>query len=79
MAKYTYNIYHLNHFSKLKFLLFIYYFWLPWVFITAVGLSLGVASGATLCCSACASHCGGFSCCGAQAPGSWASVIVAQG
>ena len=45
MAKYTYNIYHLNHSSKLKFLLFIYYFWLPWVFITAVGLSLGVASG----------------------------------
>ena len=45
MAKYTYNIYHLNHFSKLKFLLFIYYFWLPWVFITAGGLSLGVASG----------------------------------
>ena len=33
--------------------------------------------GATLCCGMRASHCGGFSCCGAQALGTWASVIVA--
>ena len=26
-----------------------------------------------------ASHCGGFSCCGAQALGAWASVVVARG
>ena len=26
-----------------------------------------------------ASHCGGFSCCGARAPGMWASVVVARG
>ena len=26
-----------------------------------------------------AAHCGGFSCCGAQAPGTWASVIAAHG
>ena len=26
-----------------------------------------------------ASHCGGFSCCGAQALGSWASLVVAHG
>ena len=42
--------------------------------------------GATLCCGAqashCgaqASHCGGLSCCGAQAPGTWASALVAHG
>ena len=34
---------------------------------------------ATLCCSAWASHCGGFSCCGARALGAWASVVVAHG
>ena len=34
---------------------------------------------ATLCYSARASHCGGFSCCGARALGAWASVVVARG
>ena len=34
---------------------------------------------ATLCCGAQASRCGGFSCCGARALGSWASVVVAHG
>ena len=34
--------------------------------------------GATLGCSAQASHCGGLSCCGAQALGSWASAVVAH-
>ena len=29
-------------------------------------------------CSAQASHCGGFSCCGARAVGAWASVVVAR-
>ena len=33
--------------------------------------------GATLRCSAQASHCGGFSCCGARALSTWASVAVA--
>ena len=32
-----------------------------------------------LCCSARASHCGGFSCCGARALGVRASVVVAHG
>ena len=36
-------------------------------------------SGATLHCGAWASHCGGFPCCGAQALGAWASVVVARG
>ena len=44
------------------------------------GLSLvAVSGGATLCCAAWASHCGGFSCCGAPALGSWASIVVAHG
>ena len=36
-------------------------------------------AGATPCCSARASHCGGPSCCGARAPGTRASVVVARG
>ena len=35
--------------------------------------------GATLHCGARASHCGGFSCCGARALGAQASVAVARG
>ena len=35
--------------------------------------------GATLCCSARASHCRGFSCCRARALGVQASVVVARG
>ena len=35
--------------------------------------------GATLHCGAQASHCGGLSCCGAQALGMWASVVAAHG
>ena len=42
-------------------------------------LSLVVASGATLPCGVWASHCGGFSCCGAQALGARASVVAARG
>ena len=34
--------------------------------------------GTTLHCGARASHCGDFSCCGAQALGVWASVVVAR-
>ena len=69
-------------FFKKFIYLFIYlfiYFWLHWVFIAARGLSLVAASGATLRCSAWASHCGGFSCCRAWALGSWTSVAVACG
>ena len=49
------------------------------VFVAARGLSLVAASGATLHCSARASHCGGFSCCGARVLGARASVVVARG
>ena len=60
--------------------LFIYFIYL---FLAALGLvvrglSLVAASGGyTLCCSARASHRGGFSYCGAQALGVRASVVVA--
>ena len=43
------------------------------------GLSLVAASGATLRWGAWASHCCGFSCCGARALGTRASVVVARG
>ena len=43
------------------------------------GLSLVAASGATLCCGARASDCGGLSCCGARGLGTQASVVVAHG
>ena len=63
------------------YLFFIMYcFWLRWVFVAARGLFSGCGEpGAALCCSAQASHCGGFSCCGARALGAWALVVVARG
>ena len=60
-----------------KFILFIY-FWLCGVFVAARGLSLVWRAGAALRCGAWASHCGGFSCCGARALGAWASVVAAR-
>ena len=46
------------------------WFWLRWVFVAARGLSLR--------CGVRASHCNGFSCCGARALGMRASVAVAR-
>ena len=43
------------------------------------GLSLVGRVGATLLCGVRASHCSGFSCCGARALGTQASVVVARG
>ena len=68
--------------KKSGFIYFVYlfiYFWLRWVFVAACGLSLVAVSGAILPCGAWASHCSGFSCCGAQALGLRASVVVARG
>ena len=45
---------------------FLIYLWLCWVFVAAHGLSLVAVTG-------------GFSCCGARALGTWASVVVARG
>ena len=47
----------------------IYLFVLFILFLAALGLH----------CGAQASHCSGFSCCGARALGAWASVVVARG
>ena len=61
-----------------SFILFLcIYFWLRWVYVAVRGLSLVVASWATLCCGARA-HCSGFSCCGARALGARASVVAAR-
>ena len=43
------------------------------------GLSPVAASGGTLWCGAQASHCGGFSCCGARALGARVSTVAAHG
>ena len=49
-------------------------------FVAERRLSLAAASGATLHCSAWATHCGGFSCCGARGLGVVrASVVIARG
>ena len=55
------------------------YFWLHWVFLALCSLSLAAAGGATLCCSAQASHCGGFSWCGAQLLGPLALGVAEHG
>ena len=55
---------------------YLFIFWLCWDFVAAHRLSRGLLFGA---CRAQASHCGGFSCCGARALGPRASVVVALG
>ena len=61
------------------YLFYLFYFWLHWVFIAACGLSLVAVSGGYSLLSARASHCSGFSCCGAWALGVQSSVVVACG
>ena len=80
MYVYIYILY--VHFVWL--LLFIYSFLI--YFLAVLGLCCCAQAfsscgerGATLHCGAGASHCGGFSCCGARALGVWASVVVACG
>ena len=58
-------------------ILFIY--WLRWVFVAARAFSSCGEWGAALRCGVRASHCGGFSCCGARALGSRTSEVVARG
>ena len=48
------------------------------IFFFLIALGLGCCVCASLLCGARASHCGGFSCCGAQALGTQASVVVAH-
>ena len=63
-------------FFIILFVFIYFYLWLHWVFIALCSLSLGVARGATLCCSVWASHCSGFSYCRAHALDMGASVVV---
>ena len=84
---YIYNGFHLYIYTMasivfyiyIKYIYFLYIyiyffnFWLRGVFVAAR------RAGATLCCGARASHCGGFSCCRALALGAQASVVVARG
>ena len=65
--------------AMVSFIYLFIYFWLHWVSVAARGLSLVAASGAILRCGARASHCSGFSCCGAWALGTQASVVVVRG
>ena len=57
---------------------YLFIFWLCWIFVAARSLSLRRV-GATLRRGTRASHCGGFSCCGAQALGVRAPVVAAWG
>ena len=69
-----------NLFFKINLFILFIYFWLCWVFIAAHRLYLWLQrAGVTLCCGVRASHCSGFSCCGAWALGARASVVVAHG
>ena len=84
----TQNIGYLGEcFMDVLFLLFLINLFILFIFIFGcVGSSLLHAgflwlrrAGATIRCGAQASHCSGFSCCGAQALGEQASVVVARG
>ena len=55
------------------------YLWLHWVFVALCGLPLVVASRGCSPYSALVSLCCGFSCCRAQALGTWALVVAALG
>ena len=68
-------IVYLYHFFKKKLFILLSY-----LFIVSgcIWSSLRRAE-ATLRCGVRASHCSGFSCCGARALGAWASVVVALG
>ena len=83
LHKSQYFLFYSILFIYLFIYLFVYlfiYLWLCWVFITGRGLSLLVVSrGYSFHCGVRASHCGGFSCCGAQALGARTSVVVARG
>ena len=68
------------------FPLIYYYYYYYFFFLAVLGLRCCVQAfsscgerGATLSCGAQPPHCGGFSCCGAQALGARASVVVVHG
>ena len=76
----THIVVNMDSFIFINLFILFTYFWLHSVVIDACGLSLVAARvRATLHCGSWASHCSGFSCCGAQALGAQASVVVARG
>ena len=68
-------------FGNFFFNIFIYLFIFGCIgsLLLCVGFLWLQRAGATICCCVRASHCGGFSCCGARALGVRASVVVARG
>ena len=82
------DIWFANTFSQ-SVVIFSYFFFqnkFIYLFLPALGLRCHARAffscgeqGATLRCGARASHCSGFSCCGARALGVWASVVAARG
>ena len=65
------------NFFKNEFI-YLIYFWLLWFFVAVRCFLQLRRAAATHRCGAQTSHCGGFSCCGAQALGAWASVAAAH-
>ena len=61
------------------FIFYFYFFGCVGSLLLRVGFLWLWQAGATLHCSTRASHCGGFSCCGARTPGARTSVVVARG
>ena len=66
-------------FLKINFIYFILFFGCIGSSLLHPGFLQLQQTGATLRCGVRASHCGGFSCCGARALGTQASVVVARG
>ena len=75
----TYEVYNILHtYFKNLFILFIFMFGCVGSSLLHAGFLKLRQAGVTLCCGGRASHCGGFSWCGARALGSRASVVVAR-
>ena len=73
------SIYRLSG-ERMDFFFYISFFGgLRWIFVAACRLPLVVASGGYSLLRCMGSHCSGFSCCGARALGTWASVVAARG
>ena len=82
-----FSFYGFNYIDSSRCSLFIFTFFFLKEFFFLINLFLAALvlpccarrAGATLCHGAQASHCGGFSCCGARALGAQASVVAAPG
>ena len=70
------NCFHIHSFFIYKFI-YLFIFGCVGSLLLCAGFLQLWQAGATLHCGVRASHCGGFSCCGARALGAWASVVVA--